>query len=47
MCKRCFQQICLGETFEGQKAKTVLHGFVEIVNESRHKSHKLWVDQGR
>ena len=29
------------------KSKTVLYGFVEIVNESDHKPNKLWVDQGR
>ena len=28
-----------------KKAKTVLHGFIEIVNESSHKPKKLWVDQ--
>ena len=36
MCHRCFQ-----------KGKTVLNGFIEIVNESNHKPNKLWVDQGR
>ena len=30
-----------------KKAKTVLHGFVETVNESKHKPNKLWTDQGR
>ena len=30
-----------------KKAKTVLHGFIEIVNKSKHKSNKLWVDAGR
>ena len=28
------------------KAKTVLHGFIEIVNKSKCKPNKLWVDQG-
>ena len=27
--------------------KTVLHGFIEIVNESKRKQSKLWIDQGR
>ena len=30
-----------------KKVKTVLNAFIEIVNESNHKSHILWVDQGR
>ena len=30
-----------------KKAKTVLHGFVEIVNGSKIKPNKKWVDQGR
>ena len=29
------------------KVKTVLHGFIEIVNEYNRKPNKLWVDQGR
>ena len=29
------------------KDKTVLHGFVEIVNKSKRKRNKLWVDQER
>ena len=29
------------------QAKTVLHGFIEIVTESKRKPNKLWVDQGR
>ena len=29
-----------------KKAKTVLHGFIKIVNESKRKPLKLWVDQG-
>ena len=29
------------------KAKTVLHGFIKIVNESKGKPNELWVDQGR
>ena len=30
-----------------KKAKTLLHGFIGIVNESRRKPNKLWVGQGR
>ena len=30
-----------------KKAKTILHDFIEIVNESMCKPNKLWVDQGR
>ena len=29
-----------------KKAKTVLHGFIEIVNESKLKPNRLWVAQG-
>ena len=29
-----------------QKAKTVFHDLIEIVNESKRKPNKLWVDQG-
>ena len=29
-----------------KKAKAVLHGFAEIVNESKRKPNKLWIDQG-
>ena len=30
-----------------KKAKAVLHDFIEIVNESKRKPNKLWIDQGR
>ena len=30
-----------------KKSKTVLNGFMEIVNESTCKPNKLWVNQGR
>ena len=30
-----------------KKGKTVLNGFMEIVNESNCKPNKLWVNQGR
>ena len=30
-----------------RKSKTVLNAFIERVNESNHKSNKLWINQGR
>ena len=30
-------------TLKDKWARTVLHGFIEIVNESKHKINKLWV----
>ena len=30
-----------------EKAKAVLHRFIEIVNKSKRQSNKLWVDQRR
>ena len=30
-----------------KKAKTVLTGFAQIVNQSKRRPNKLWVDQGR
>ena len=27
--------------------KTVPHGFIGIINESKHQPNKLWVDQGK
>ena len=30
-----------------KKAKTVPHGFIEIVNKFKHKPNKLWDDQER
>ena len=35
------------EPLKDRKVKTVLNGFVEIVNKSKRKPNKLWVDQGR
>ena len=32
---------------KGEKFKTVLNTFIEIVNESNPKLSKLWVHQGR
>ena len=36
----CFQ------TLKDKKAKIVINGYIGIVNESKHKPNKLWVDQG-
>ena len=33
--------------FKNKKAKTVLNGFIETINESKCKLNKLWVDKGR
>ena len=33
------------KSFKDKKAKTVLNGLIEIVNESKPKSNRLWVDQ--
>ena len=33
------------KSLKGKKVETVLHGFIEIVNESTPKANKLWVDQ--
>ena len=30
-----------------KKTKTFLHGFIELVNKSKHKPNKVWVDPGR
>ena len=30
-----------------KEAKTVYHGFIEIVTEFKRKPNELWVDQGR
>ena len=37
----------LVKLLKDKKAKTLLHGFIGIVNESRPKPNKLWVGQGR
>ena len=47
MCDRCFQTYVWVKSLKDKKAKTVLHGFTEIVNESNPKPSRLWVDQGR
>ena len=33
------------KVFKDEKAKTIFHGFIEILNESKRKRNKLWVDQ--
>ena len=35
------------KSLTNKKAKTILDGFNEIVNKSKRKSSKLWIDQGR
>ena len=47
MCHRYFHKVCLGKPLEDKKSKRVLHGFIEIVNESKHKPNELWVSQGK
>ena len=32
---------------KNKEAKTVLHDFIELVNESKRKPNKLWVAQGK
>ena len=33
-----------GKSLKDKKVKTALNAFIEIVNESNHKSNKLWAD---
>ena len=47
MCDRCFHTYVWVNSSKDKKAKTILHGFTEIVNESNPKPSRLWVDQGR
>ena len=42
-----FTKYALVKSLKDEKTKTILHGFVEIVNKSKCKPNKLWVDQGR
>ena len=40
--------LCLKDIFTKYTlAKTVLHGFIKIVNNSKRKPNELWVDQRR
>ena len=47
LCHRCFHRVCKVKSLKDKKGKTVLNGFVEIVNESKRKPNKLWVWVGR
>ena len=47
MFDRSFHQICLGKPLKYKKAKTVLQGVTEVVNESKCKPNKWWLDQGK
>ena len=47
MCHRCFHWIRWCQPLKDKKAKTVLYGFNEIVEESKGQPNKLWVDHGR
>ena len=38
--------ILLFKPFKDKKAKTVLHGIIEIKSKSKCKPSKLWVNQG-
>ena len=42
-----FSKYALVKPLKDKKDKTVLNAFVEIVNESKCKPNKLWVNQGR
>ena len=39
--------VWVNKALKYNKTEAVIHGFVEIVNESKHKPNKLWVEQGR
>ena len=41
------KQDALFKPLKDQKLKKVLHGFIEIVNESKCNPNKLWVDLGK
>ena len=45
LSRRCFRQIWV-KPLKHRNAKTILHGFAEIENESKRKPYKLWVYQG-
>ena len=47
MRDRHFHRVSLGELLTNKKTKKILDGFIGIVNESKRKSKKLWVGQGR
>ena len=43
----CVIHVFTSNALKNKRTKTVLHGFIEIVNESKSKPYKLWVDQGK
>ena len=42
-----FTKYALVKPIKRQKGQTVLNGFIEIVTESKIKSNKLWMNQGK
>ena len=42
-----FTKDAWGNPLTDKKSKAVFDGFIGIVNESKHKPSKLWVDQER
>ena len=42
-----FTKYALVKPIKRQKGQTVLNGFIEIVTESKIKSNKLWINQGK
>ena len=42
-----FTKYAQAKLLKDEKAKAVLHRFIEIVNKSKRQSNKLWVDQRR
>ena len=42
-----FNKYAWVQPLKGKKAKSVLNGFIKTANESKHKSNKLQVDQGK
>ena len=42
-----YTKYTLVKPLNDKKAKTARHVFIDILNESKHKPNKLWVDQGR
>ena len=40
-----FTEYAWFKPLKDKKAKTVLHGFIEIVNKYKCKPNKLWIDQ--
>ena len=42
-----FTKYAYVKPLKNKKAKTVIHGFIELVKESKGKPNKLWIDQGK